>query len=152
MRRLAIACLLLVALAAPATAFALRSAAGDGTLVVQNGAAPHGVPVVFLVINGTAIGHVSSGSPDQIDTVIIDDVNNTGNIGASLTGGAPVLTRKTISDTETKFTGSDFRFRAAGGWYRIWISASGAPARNACSAARWPFTAEALARRMHSSS
>jgi hypothetical protein len=117
--------LLLSALAAPAVASALGDASGDGTLVVQNGSAPHGVPVVFLVINGTAIGHVSTGSPGESDVVIIDDINNTGNIGASITNGAPVLTRKTISDTETKFTGSDFRFRAAGGLYRIWIYGSG---------------------------
>lgn len=117
--------LLLIALAAPATAFALRDASGDGTLVVQNGSAPRGLPVITLVIDGTAIGHVSSGSPDQLDTVVIDDVNNTNDIGASLTNGAPSLTRKTISDTETKFTGSDFRFRAAGGVYKIWIYGSG---------------------------
>jgi len=117
--------LLLAALAAPATALALRDSASDGTRVVQNGAAPHGVPVVTLVIDGTAIGHVSSGSPDQLDWVVIDDVNNTNDIGASLTNGAPSLSRKTISDTETKFTGSDFRFRAAGGVYKIWIYGSG---------------------------
>ena len=115
----------LLALALPAAALALSNASGDGTLVVQNGAAPRGTPVVFLVVNGTAIGHVSTGTPGELDTVIIDDVNNTGNIGASVTNDAPVLTRKTISDTETKFTGSDFRFRAAGGWYRIWIYGSG---------------------------
>jgi hypothetical protein len=125
MRRLAIFCLPLIALAAPATALALRDAAGDGTLVVQNGAAPRGVAVVTLVIDGTAIGHVSTGSPDVVDTVIIDDTNSTNNIGASLTNGAPVLTRKTLSSTETKFTGSDFRFRAAGGVYKIWIYGTG---------------------------
>ena len=118
-------CLPLIALAIPAAALALSDAAGDGTLVVQNGAAPRGLPVVTLVINGTAIGHVSTGSPDAFDTVVIDDVNNTNNIGASLTNGALSLTRKTVSDTETKFTGSDFRFRAAGGVYKIWIYGSG---------------------------
>ena len=125
MRRAALLSVLLTALAVPAAAYALRDSAGDGTLVVHDGTAPRGVPVVFLVINGTAIGQVSTGSPGELDTVIIDDVNNTGNIGASLTNGSPVLTRKTISDTETKFTGSDFRFRAAAGWYRIWIYGSG---------------------------
>jgi hypothetical protein len=118
-------CLPLIALAAPASAFALRDASGDGTLVVKGGAAPRGVPVVTLVINGTAIGHVSTGSPDVVDWVVIDDVNNTNDIGASVTNGAPSLTRKTVSDTETKFTGSDFRFRAAGGVYKIWIYGSG---------------------------
>lgn len=122
-------CLPLIALAAPATALALRDAAGDGTLVVQNGAAPRGVPVVTLVIDGTAIGHVSTGSPDQPDTVVVDDPNNTDNVGASATNGAS-MTRKshidpTTGDSITKLTGSDFRFRAAGGVYKIWIYGSG---------------------------
>ena len=84
-----------------------------------------GVAVIHLVINGTAIGHVSSGSPDQPDTVVIDDPNQTGDIGASATNNAPYLTRKQVSDTETKFVGSDFRFRAAAGVYQIWIYGSG---------------------------
>lgn len=125
MRRLAMLCLPLVALAVPATALALRAASGDGTLVVKNGTAPRGVAVVTLVINGTAIGHVSTGSPDQLDTVVIDDPNNTSNIGASVTNAAPSLTRKTTSSTETKFIGSDFRFRAADGLYKVWIYGSG---------------------------
>jgi hypothetical protein len=123
MRRLAFVCLPLVALAAPAAALALKT--DDGTLVVKNGSAPRGVPVVTLVINGTAIGHVSTGSPDQVDTVVIDDPNNTNNIGASVVNDAPSLTRKTISSTETKFIGSDFRFRAADGVYKVWIYGSG---------------------------
>ena len=125
MRRVAIFCLPLLALALPATALGLRAADGDGTLVVQNGTAPRGLAVVTLVINGTAIGHVSTGSPDQVDTVVIDDPNNTNNIGASVVNGAPSLTRKTISGTETKFIGSDFRFRAADGVYKVWIYGSG---------------------------
>jgi hypothetical protein len=125
MRRLAILCLPVLALVLPATALALRAAAGDGTLVVKNGTAPRGLAVVTLVINGTAIGHVSTGSPDQVDTVVIDDPNNANNIGARVTNGAPSLTRKTISATETKFIGSDFRFRAADGVYKVWIYGSG---------------------------
>ncbi|MFL5909512.1 MAG: hypothetical protein ACJ768_02930 [Gaiellaceae bacterium] len=125
MRRFAILCLPVLALALPATALGLRAAASDGTLVVKNGTAPRGVAVVTLVINGTAIGHVSTGSPDQVDTVVIDDPNNANNIGASITNGAPSLTRKTISATETKFIGSDFRFRAADGVYKVWIYGSG---------------------------
>ena len=125
MRRLIFICLGFGALALPATALALHQASRDGTLVIKNASAPSKVAVVTLVINGTAIGHVSTGSPDQADTVVIDDVNHTNDIGASLTNGAPTLTRKTVSDTETKFTGSDFRFRAAGGVYKIWIYGTG---------------------------
>ncbi|HEY2543721.1 MAG TPA: hypothetical protein VGH92_11800 [Gaiellaceae bacterium] len=108
----------------PATALALSAAATDGTLVVQNGAAPRGVPVVTLSVIGTAIGHVSTGSPDQLDTVVIYDMNNTGGIGASATNGA-YLTKTSPNDQKTKLVGSDFRFRAAGGAYKVWIYGSG---------------------------
>ncbi|HEY2074555.1 MAG TPA: hypothetical protein VGG88_13340 [Gaiellaceae bacterium] len=125
MRRLAILCLPLIALAAPATALALRAAAGDGTLVIKNGSAPRGVTVVTLSINGTAIGHVSTGSPGQFDKVVIYDANNTGDIGASGTNGAQVSKTSSASDQKTTLVGSDFRFRAAGGYYKIWIYGSG---------------------------
>lgn len=125
MRRFAILCLPLLALVLPATAFALRATASDGTLVVQNGSAPPGVAVVTLSINGTAIGHVSTGSPDQFDKVVIYDPNNTNDIGASATNGALAITRTQISDTKTRFVGSDFRFRVANGVYKIWIYGTG---------------------------
>jgi len=125
MRRLAIVGLLASVLAVPAAAAAFGDSSGDGTLVVHSGSAPRSIPVVTLVIQGTALGHVSSGS-DQLDKVVIDDPNNTGDIAASSTTGAVVpVTRKSVSDTETKFVGSDFRFRAAGGVYKIWIYGSG---------------------------
>lgn len=125
MRRLAMLCLPLVALAAPAAALAFGQAAGDGTLVVQNGAAPRGVPVVTLVISGTAIGHVSSGSPDASDTIVIDDPNNTNNVGASATATRKSYVDPATGDSITKLQGSDFRFRAAGGLYKITIYGSG---------------------------
>jgi len=125
MRRLAIVCLPLIALVAPAGALAIGtgSASTDGTLVVQNGSAPRGVAAVTLSVIGTAIGHVSTGSPDQLDTVIIYDQNNTGGIGASAANGA--FLTKTSTDSRTKLVGSDFRFRAAGGAYKVWIYGSG---------------------------
>jgi hypothetical protein len=124
MRRVAILCLPVLALALPATALGLRAAASDGTLVVQNGNAPRGVTVVKLGIVGTAIGHVSTGSPDQLDTVVIYDQNNTNNVGAAAANGA-FLTKTTPGDQKTKLVGSDFRFRAADGAYTIWIYGSG---------------------------
>jgi len=129
MRRLAIFVLSALALAAPAVAFAVTDSPGDGTLVVKNGSAPHGVAVVTLTISGTAIGHVSTSSPDQADTVVILDPNNTNNVGASATNGQS-LTKTSTSDsttggTRTRLVGNDFRFRAAGGIYKIWIYGSG---------------------------
>jgi hypothetical protein len=124
MRRLLITTLGLIALALPAAAYSVGSATGDGTLVVKSGSAPAKVAVVTLVINGTAIGHVSTGSPDQVDTVVIDDPNNTGDIGASGTNGA-FLSKTSVSATRTKLVGSDFRFRAANGVYKVWVYGAG---------------------------
>lgn len=126
MRRLALLCLPLGALALPAAALAVGTAAGDGALVVQNASAPKGVAVMTLTINGTVLGHVSSGSPDQTDTVYIVDANNTGGVGAS----GSDLTKSSGFDQSTdgtkwKLSGSDFRFRAASGVYKVWIYGSG---------------------------
>lgn len=125
MRRLAIFALSIVALAVPAAAWAFADAPGDGTLVVKNGDAPRGAAVVTLSIDGTAIGHVSTGSPDQLDTVVIYDANNTNDIGASGANGALLSRTSTPKEQKTKLVGSDFRFRAAGGVYKIWIFGSG---------------------------
>lgn len=129
MRRLALLCLPVGALALPAAALAIGTSAGDGTLVVQGGSAPAQVAVVTLVVNGTVIGHVSSGSPDQSDTVVVDDANNTGNVAASGLTGA-YLSKTSTSDatgpgTTWKLSGSDFRFRAADGVYKLTVYGSG---------------------------
>ncbi|HXR10972.1 MAG TPA: hypothetical protein VN770_01645 [Gaiellaceae bacterium] len=127
MRRLATIGLSVFALAVPAAALAFTSSSTDGTLVVQGGSAPRGVAVATLVIAGTAIGHVSTGSPDQLDKVVIEDDTlppGTGEIGASATNGT-YLARTSSGDNRTKLVGSDFRFRAAAGTYRIWIYGSG---------------------------
>jgi hypothetical protein len=129
MRRSATICLLLGALALPATALAFSATASDGTLVVKSGSAPAKVAVVTLVISGTAIGHVSTGSPDQFDTVVIVDAKNTGAVAASATGSASLVKTSgpdlLTSGTRTKLVGSDFRFRAADGLYKITIYGSG---------------------------
>lgn len=125
MRRLALFCLPLIALAVPAAALAARAAAGDGTLVVSNGGAPKGVAVIRLVIDGATVAHLSTGSPDQIDTVVIDDPNNTNDIAASATAARKSYADPTTKDNITKLQGSDFRFRAAGGLYKITIYGSG---------------------------
>ena len=125
MRRLALICLSVAALAAPAAAWALRSSPTDGTLVVRAGSAPDGVPLVTLVIKGTVIGHVSSGSPDVDDVVVIDDLNGTGEFNASTVGTA-FLSKKNVTSTRTKYVGSDFRFRAVeDNYYKVTIYGSG---------------------------
>jgi hypothetical protein len=126
MRRLAFVCLPLCALALPAAALAHSASSSDGTLVIQNASAPKGVAVMTLTIKGTVLGHVSSGSPDQKDVVYIVDANNTGGVGAS----GVDLTKTSGLDQPTdgtrwKLTGSDFRFRAASGVYKVWVYGSG---------------------------
>jgi len=116
MRRLALICAPLLALAAPTVAWALTAGPNDGTLVVKNGTAPKGVPVVTLVITGAAIGHVSN-----FGTIVIDDA----------TPGDPYSPEvsnadwhKDVSDTATKWSGTNMKFRAVGGTYKITIYGS----------------------------
>lgn len=132
MRRLAFVCLPLCALALPAAALAYTASTGDGTLVVKDGSGPAKNAVVTIVITGTVLGHVSSGSPDQNDTIIVEDIYNTGNVAASASEGN-YLTKTTGADTNpnfpgatrTKLVGSDFRFRAPNGFYKVTIYGSG---------------------------
>jgi hypothetical protein len=124
MRRLALICVSVAAVAAPA-AWAVPSVPGEGTLVVQGGGAPNGVAVVTLVIKGTVIGQVSSGSPGVDDVVVIDNLNGTGDFTVNTVGGAPLSTN-TVSSTRTKYLGSDFRFRAVENhYYKVTIYGSG---------------------------
>ena len=61
MRRLIVSFVVLAALAAPAAVLAQATATGDGSLVVQRGEAPSGIPVVMLKITGSVIGHIDYG-------------------------------------------------------------------------------------------
>ncbi len=116
MRRTVVICVSLVALAVPAVALAIRDAPGDGTLVVKNGSAPRGTPVVTLVIRGAVIGQITQGA------VVIDDPTPGDGFSPEVTGAS---WRKDVGDTTQKWGGVDFRFRAVGGSYRITIYGSG---------------------------
>lgn len=100
----------------PAVALAIRDAPGDGTLVVKNGSAPRGTPVVTLVIRGAVIGQITQGA------VVIDDPTPGDGFSPEVTGAS---WRKDVGDTTQKWGGVDFRFRAVGGSYRITIYGSG---------------------------
>ncbi len=97
-------------------ALAIRDAPGDGTLVVKNGSAPRGTPVVTLVIRGAVIGQITQGA------VVIDDPTPGDGFSPEVTGAS---WRKDVGDTTQKWGGVDFRFRAVGGSYRITIYGSG---------------------------
>ena len=116
---------LLAAVVCPAAALACRAARGDGTLVVEKGSAPTAVPVVTLVIKGTVVGRLSSGSPDLLDTVVIDQQQGSGQFNADPAGGTRLETTG-VTSTRTKYVGSDFRFRAVdSNSFRVTIYGSG---------------------------
>jgi hypothetical protein len=121
MQRRVIRFALLAALAAPASALALPTATGDGSLVVTKGEAPTGTPVVALTITGSVIGHVDYGR-------IIIDAGATGDAVPQVIGaGRPGDTTK--SDTAQIWPAAgkatDFTFRAVGGRFTIVVFGSG---------------------------
>lgn len=121
MRRLAVFFLSIAALVVPAAASAAHLAAGDGTLVVKNGSAPTGVPVVKLTIkSGSVIGQVGPGGAR-----IIIDAGAKGATDLAVTGaGAPQANAK--SDTAREWSSNDpFKFRAVNGHFTIVIYGSG---------------------------
>lgn len=114
MRRTALILLALASLLVPAGALAARDTAGDGTLVVRNGEAPDGTPVVRLKITGSVIGQVTGQG-----RIIIDP-------GAK--GPQPEVTGAVghdvaQSDTARSWSGGadGFKFRAVAGTFVIVI-------------------------------
>jgi hypothetical protein len=109
----------LAALAVPATAFALHFGPGDGTLVIQNGTAPRGTPVITLVIHGAAIGQISG-----LGKIVIDDPTPNDAFTPEVTG---YNWHRQTGETEDTWGGAgpNFRFRAVGGTYKITIYGTG---------------------------
>ena len=123
MRRFAFLFLALLGLAVPAAALAATTAAGDGTLVVQNGQAPDSgpdkAPVVRLTITGSVIGQVNGQA-----RIIIDQ---TAKSPLPEVTGADYSKDSTVSDTAKVWysnAGGGFKFRAVGGTYTIVIFGS----------------------------
>src|SRR4051794_35097448 len=118
MRRLALISAACAALAAPAATFAVMQAAGDGSLVVRNGAAPDGVPVVQLTITGSVIGRIT-----DFGKVVIDAGPNS-NAVPQVIGAGPAHDVPGRSETAQKWSGNDFTFRAVGGRFTILVYGS----------------------------
>jgi hypothetical protein len=118
MRRLVLICASLATLAGPSAALALQEAAGDGSLVVKNGSAPVGTPVVALTITGAVWGRIGAGR------IVIDDATPNDGVGPEVTGAGPPRDVKD-SDTARAWSGAGFKFRAVGGRYTILIYGSG---------------------------
>jgi hypothetical protein len=110
MRRVLFACAL-IALAGPAASFATPSADGDGTLVVRNASG-----VINIAAKGTVIG-----SCDRC-TIWIDDPT----LGD---GSGPIVTgfegKRDLTDTKSRWSGADVRFRLIGGFSRTRVRGSG---------------------------
>lgn len=122
MRRTAFICALLGVLAVPSAALAMRDAPGDGSLVIQNGNAPHG-PVVTLVLRGAAIGQITG-----YGKLVIQDLTPDNGAPPEVTGFGwhrNIVTDKVTGDTADVWGSTDtLRFRAVGDTYRITIYGS----------------------------
>lgn len=126
MRRIVVICASFLALAAPATAWALHVGPNDGTLVVRNGTGPayanlplkQQVPAVELQINGAALGHVDNGK-----IVIADQTPNDAASPVVTPIDSPLWHRDLIDNAQV-WSGTNFKFRAVGK-YTILIYGSG---------------------------
>jgi hypothetical protein len=127
MRRILLSCVLLGVLTVPATAAARASApAKPGYLVVRKAAGDGGVngrPVVKLVVRGFVLGRVSQEA--QVAVYYLPSKN---------AGGTPQVQQGADVSTSTRrwhrlpgkvFSGSNFRFRAMGAFYRVVARGSG---------------------------
>lgn len=116
MRRL-ILLSVLAALATPVAALAASANANDGTLVVRGGVGlDMRTPVVKLTVRGAIIGQLDRGR------IVIDDPLAADGGGATCSGAE--LQRDV--ETATFCSGTDVRFRAVGGLYKIRIYGAGA--------------------------
>jgi hypothetical protein len=125
MRRTLLSCVLL-ALLVPAVAAARATApAKAGFLVVRKAAGDGGVdgrPVATVVVHGFVLGRVSHEA--RVEVVQLPSAAGQ---GAPQVRGADVSTKavKWHGFTGKRYSGSDFRFRAMGGYYRVVVRGSG---------------------------
>ncbi|HEU5242974.1 MAG TPA: hypothetical protein VFU33_01120 [Gaiellaceae bacterium] len=132
MRRFLLSCAILVVLAVPAAAGArAATAAKPGYLVIRKAVGDGGAngrPVATLVVQGFVLGRVSQEA--EVDIFHLPLASGQGGpavkgtdvssapvrwYGSKIHGGLP----------GRKYTGSNFRFRATGGLYRVVVRGSG---------------------------
>jgi hypothetical protein len=111
MRRLLFACVLLL-LAVPAVALASRAAQGDGTLVVKNASG-----VINIAAKGSLIGSC------DFCMITIDDPKPGDGSGPIVSGFEGK--RDDLTDTKSRWSGADLRFRLIGGFSRTRVRGSG---------------------------
>ena len=126
MRRILVSCAVLAVLTLPAAAAARApGAATPGFLVVTKAVGDGGVngrPVVTLIVQGFVLGRIS-----QEARVDVYQLPTAAGQGAPQVAGADVSKRSVRwrKFTGTEYTGSGFRFRAMGGFYRIVVRGAG---------------------------
>lgn len=127
MRRILLSVASLAVLALPAAAAArAHSGAAPGYLVVRNAAADGGVtgsPVVTVVVDGFVLGRVSQEGRVEIYHLA---AGGTGRLAEQATGVD--VSRSSVAwhgVPGTAYSGSDFRFRAVRGIWRVVIHGSG---------------------------
>ena len=126
MRRILLTCALLTLLALPAAAAAHGAArAKPGFLVVRKALGDGGVngrPVATIVVQGFVLGRVS-----QEALVDVIQLPSAGGQGAVQVTGTDVSARaiRWHGFTGKEYRGSNFRFRAIGGFYRVVVRGSG---------------------------
>jgi hypothetical protein len=111
MRRLVVFTVLAIALAVPAIGFAVIVGSDDGTLSIKNGTGK-----ALLQFNGSAIGRLGHGKIVVTDPVFADGV------GFDFWGCDK---RDDRTENTTVCSGSNIRFRAIGGRYKIFVKGSG---------------------------
>lgn len=124
MRRILLSCALLAVLTPAAAAARASAPARPGFLVVRRAAGDGGVngrPVVTLVVRGFVLGRVSQEG--QVEVIQLPSV--TGQGAPQVTAGVSTRTIRWHHLAGKEFKGSNLRFRAMGGSYRVVVRGSG---------------------------
>jgi hypothetical protein len=117
MRRLVLLTVLVLALVAPAAAFAVLQSGSDddGALSIKNGNGK----VILFPFNGAAVGRIGHGK-----IWINDPIENDGT-GARVWGCDNAPGGDDVTDTLVYCSGDNLRFRAVGGRYKIAVRGTG---------------------------
>jgi hypothetical protein len=117
----------ILALPAAAAAGSQTRAATPGFLVVHNGSTDAGVlgkPVATVAVQGFVLGHIKQEGAVQI--YHLSGAGFAAQVaGADLSRRAVTYRSRGVSVPGTEYSGSDFRFRAVGGVWRIVVYGAG---------------------------
>jgi len=124
MRRILLICTLLAVLAPVAAAAPASTSAKHGFVVVRGAAGDGGVigrPVATIIVKGFVLGRVSKEG--KVDIIQLPSVNGRG--APQVTPGPSTRGIRWHGLSGQEFSGSNFRFRALGGSYRVVVRGSG---------------------------